>query len=100
MKCQPGQSGNPGGRPKHTAEVLEWRGRCRDFMQRRGWDALEEMANNKTSRDRFRSIELIAAYGYGRPTQPISGDAEPEPAPVRVTVVFDKPEADAAVATD
>jgi len=54
----------------------------------------------KTSRDRFRSIELIAAYGYGRPTQPISGDAEPEPAPLRVTVVFDKPEADAAVATN
>jgi hypothetical protein len=84
MKYQPGQSGNPGGRPKHTAEVLEWRGRCRDFMQRRGWDALEEMANNKTSRDRFRSIELMA-YGYGRPTLPISGDAEPEPAPPPTT---------------
>jgi hypothetical protein len=69
-------------------------------MQRRGWDALEEMASNKTSRDRFRSIELIAAYGYGRPTLPISGDPDTEMPPIEVTVVFDKPEADAAVATD
>jgi hypothetical protein len=60
-------------------------------MQRRGWDALEEMASNKTSRDRFRSIELIAAYGYGRPTLPVSGDADPDAAPVQVTVTFDNP---------
>lgn len=91
MPFKPGQSGNPNGRPKHT---LEFRARCREWMDRYGWGVLEDLATAKGGRDQLRAVELMAAYGYGRPTQPVSGDADPETPPLRVTVVFDKPDAE------
>jgi hypothetical protein len=88
---QPGQSGNPNGRPK---VVREFRERCRNFMDREGWQVLEEIARAKGGRDQLKAIETLAAYAYGRPTQPLSGDADPETPPIQVTVTFDKPDAD------
>lgn len=63
-------------------------------MDDEGWDNLAEMARDKKHRDRFRSNELLAAYGYGRPTQPIAAEADSDAPPLRITVTFDKPDAD------
>ena len=93
MPFQPGQSGNPGGRPRNDPKRLEFKQRCLLFMNREGWDMLEEVARERHGRDRLRALETIAAYAVGRPTQPISGDVDPEAPPIQVTVTFDKPEA-------
>jgi hypothetical protein len=90
MPFKPGQSGNPGGRPKYR---LEFRERCRNFADKEGWAALEDIARTKNARDRMKALEMIFAYGYGKPTQPISGDPAEEAPPIEVTVVFDKPDA-------
>jgi hypothetical protein len=63
-------------------------------MDRKGWQVLESVATDGVDRDRMKAIELLSAYGYGRPTQPVSGDVDPEVPPLQVTVVFDKPDAD------
>jgi len=65
---KPGQSGNPGGRP---AVVREFRERCREFMTAEGWEHLKEIARAKRHRDRYRALELIAAYAFGKPTNKI-----------------------------
>jgi hypothetical protein len=61
-------------------------------MSKTGWATLEAMANNVKSPHQYRALELITAYAYGRPTQPIAGDADPETPAVRVTVTFDRAE--------
>jgi len=66
----------------------EFRERCQEFMQARGWTRLERMASGRGPHA-FLAMQLLAAYAYGRPTQPVSGDPDPAAPPVRVTVVFD-----------
>jgi hypothetical protein len=85
-----GQSGNPSGRP---AVVRDFRERCRQFMEKSGWNTLQNIATDPKSLHQLRALELVAAYGYGRPTQPVSGDPDPDMPPVRVTVTFDRAEA-------
>jgi len=63
-------------------------------MNQEGWAALEELAMTKGARDRHRALETLAAYAFGRPTQYIAGEPDPEVPPVQVTVVFDKPDTD------
>ena len=63
---QPGQSGNPSGRP---AVAKEFRERCREFMESEGWTSLISMAQNPKDRDRYRALDLLAAYAYGKPKQ-------------------------------
>jgi hypothetical protein len=69
---QPGQSGNPGGRP---AVAREFRDRCQDFMSEQGWQRLMRMARGRGSLA-FRALELIAAYAYGKPTQLVGSDPD------------------------
>lgn len=64
----PGQSGNPGGRPKGSKGFRE---RCREFMDSEGLESLIEIARNPRDKNRFRAIELIAGYSWGRPKQGI-----------------------------
>lgn len=89
MPFQPGKSGNPNGRP---ATPRDFRSRCQQFMSKTGWATLEELASDSKSPHRYRALELLAAYAFGRPTLPVAGDADPEMAPVRVTVTFDRAE--------
>jgi hypothetical protein len=63
---QAGQSGNPNGRPK-IAE--EFRDNCRTFMAEGGWDKLKSIVEDDKHRDRFRALELIMGYAYGKPKQ-------------------------------
>ena len=89
-----GQSGNPNGRP---AILRDFRSRCRLFMTKTGWGALEDMANDPESVHRFRALELIAAYAHGRPTQLIAGDPDAEIAPMIITVAFDHADQDSTL---
>ena len=63
---------NPSGRP---AVALDFRQRCRDFMEHDapdapgGWTILGKMARDPKSIHQARATELIAAYAYGRPPQ-------------------------------
>ena len=71
----PGVSGNPSGGPKGLAA---WRRKCREFMDDEGWEHLYELATTK-NRDQRAALELISAYAYGKPTQPIAGDDDMAP---------------------
>ena len=70
---EPGQSGNPGGRPKVAKEFKE---KCRDFMSDEGWEKLKSIAINGKKKDQFRALELIAAYAYGKPKQGVELSGE------------------------
>lgn len=83
---KPGQSGNPGGRP---AARREFRERCREIMEAEGggWDILETMLRG-SAQDRRFAVELLAAYGYGKPKQGLEVSGDPEN-PVGVVVLPD-----------
>jgi len=63
---KPGQSGNPGGRPKR---VKPFKDRCQTFMEEEGIDALISIAQSPRDKNRFKALELIAAYSWGKPKQ-------------------------------
>jgi hypothetical protein len=65
-----GQSGNPSGRP---AVVKDFRDRCREFMDKDGWRALFAMVH-EGGPNAYQALALIAAYAYGKPSQPITGE--------------------------
>lgn len=75
-----GQSGNPSGKPKLDRE---FRDRCRKAVDEKVIDAwineVECMGTNW-----LKASELLAAYGYGRPTQPVAG---PDEGPIPVSLV-------------
>lgn len=61
----PGQSGNPGGRPKIAAEV-------RDLAREHGGKAIERLValmHSKNESVAVRAVEAILDRGYGRPRQ-------------------------------
>lgn len=87
MTFKPGQSGNPAGRAPINRD---WRERCKQFMHKTGWATLEQLATDPKSMHQMRALELVAAYGYGRPTQPVSGDPDSDMPPIQVTVTFDR----------
>ena len=68
---EPGKSGNPSGRPK-IAE--EFRDNCRTFMAEGGWEKLKDIVEDKKNKDRFRALELIMGYAYGKPKQGLEID--------------------------
>lgn len=61
--------------PGRPATSKAFRERCRQYMTEEGWDLLAAMARTP-GKDQRPALELIAAYAYGRPTQPIAGDDE------------------------
>lgn len=76
---QPGTSGNPGGRP---AVAREFRERCQEFMGDEGWRKLAAMARGRGP-NAYQALSLIAAYAYGKPSQPITG---PDDGPIQFAV--------------
>lgn len=65
-----GQSGNPGGR---SSVAKDFRERCREFMDGDGWRALFAMVH-EGGPNAYQALALIAAYAYGKPSQPITGE--------------------------
>lgn len=67
-----GQSGNPGGRPKETAEI---KALARQYTE----EAIRKLADWMRSENPKASVAACTALldrGYGRPTQPVAGDDE------------------------
>ena|SRR5438034_598925 len=68
---KPGQSGNPGGRPKEAKAFREW---CQRYMAERGMESLTVLADvAKDERVRVAALRLISEYAYGKAPQPIEG---------------------------
>lgn len=62
---RPGQSGNPKGRPKTLRQF-------RERIQKEGYRLYVELlkiAYDRSDPEQMRAIELLLAYGYGRPSQ-------------------------------
>jgi hypothetical protein len=87
-----GQSGNPGGRPK----VI---GALRDLARQHAPEAISELARiatkGKSEAARIAAIRELLDRGYGKPTQPVSGDGE-DSAPIdhKFVVEFISPKPD------
>jgi hypothetical protein len=76
-KWQPGQSGNPGGRP---ALAKEFRARLSRFMvDEGGTEELLAIAGGKRDpKDQLRALQYIADHVYGKAPQVIAGADEGE----------------------
>ena len=72
----PGQSGNPGGRPGGVAAVREL---ARNHAAEAIECLLKEMRQGDTSHARIAAANALLDRGWGRPTQPLAGDAEEPP---------------------
>lgn len=90
MAFQPGQSGNPGGRPKAAARV-------RDAAREHTEAAIETLVSimrddGAASAARVSAASAILDRGYGKPSQPVDGDGEGGAIPLGLTVTFIRPD--------
>ena len=85
MTFRPGESGNPGGRPRAVAAI-------RDLVQAKGPDLVERLmtmalADETEDRVRIEAIKVLLDRGYGRPPQPITGEDD-DGGPRRIIVTW------------
>lgn len=105
MPFQKGQSGNPGGRPKLADAFREKARKAVDDHVLDAWidevEGVEQMVESedgamkvikKRGKEWIRASELLAAYGYGKPPQPVEHGG-PDGEQLAVTVHFRKPNA-------
>ena len=84
MAFQPGQSGNPGGRPRENAEV---KALARQYTERAILTLASIMQNEDAKgSERVAAASALLDRGYGKPAQTIGGD--PEGAPVAMSVTW------------
>jgi hypothetical protein len=79
MAFQPGQSGNPGGRPKENAEV-------KALARAHGRKAIEKLAlllDSADERIQIGAAQALLDRGFGKPAQAITG-GDDEDNPVKV----------------
>ncbi|MGN8092819.1 DUF5681 domain-containing protein [Methylobacterium sp. 22177] len=88
MAFQPGQSGNPGGRPKASARV---RDAAREHTEAAIQVLVEIAMGGESEAARVAAANAILDRGYGKPTQPIDGDGEGGAIPTGMTVTFIRP---------
>lgn len=77
-RFKPGQSGNPGGRPKRTRELQALLREAFDkqFIRADGSDELVELMCNLARSGDTMCIKLIAEYRYAKPIEPHEHSAE------------------------
>ena len=75
MPFQPGQSGNPGGRPKGESRVRE----AARAQTEAALDVLVAAMADEDARVRIKAAEVLLDRGWGKPPQSIGQDAEAEP---------------------
>ena len=84
-----GRSGNPGGRPK--AEKL-----LREAAQKHAAACLETllhiMQNGESDAARVSATKELLDRGFGKATQPISGDSDGDPVKLAMVVSFRRPD--------
>ena len=75
-RFRPGQSGNPGGRPKGVAEV-------RELARKHTKAAIDKLAlimkKSESDQAAIMAATVLLDRGWGKPTRPISGDDEAPP---------------------
>ena len=75
-KFAPGQTGNPGGRPKGVIEV-------RDLARKHTVAAVNRLATimqkGRSEQARILAANSLLDRGWGKPTQPIAGDLDMPP---------------------
>jgi hypothetical protein len=71
---KPGQSGNPGGRPKMPPELKEMLKKVAPELFQVAIDIAKDKKSKNT--DRLRATELLLDRVYGKSPQPIVGDEE------------------------
>lgn len=67
---KPGQSGNPGGRPKKTAEELDLIAACKAKTPDALNVILDIMQNGEKEQTRLAAAQSVIERAYGKPTQP------------------------------
>ena len=85
-----GQSGNPGGRPRATAEL-------RDLAQTAGLDAFRrvvELTRHEDPKIALEAVKIVLDRGYGRPAQPVDGDGQGGPIVQKIELVIVDAEGD------
>ncbi|KQP50825.1 hypothetical protein ASG40_12935 [Methylobacterium sp. Leaf399] len=90
MPFQPGQSGNPGGRPKASARV---RDAAREHTEAALQVLIDIAVGGTSEAARVSAASAILDRGYGKPSQPVDGDGEGGEIPVGLTVKFIRPPA-------
>ncbi len=88
MAFQPGQSGNPGGRPKASARV---RDAAREHTEAAIAVLVQIATAGESEAARVAAANAILDRGYGKPSQPVDGDGEGGAIPVGLTVQFIRP---------
>lgn len=76
MAWQPGQSGNPGGRPKEAAEV---KALARSHSKAAVEKLVALMLSSADERTVIAACNAILDRGLGKPTQVVAGDDELPP---------------------
>lgn len=67
---QPGQSGNPGGRPKLDPKLKE----MAQAKTAEAFNVVVQCLNDDDMKIRLKAAEMILDRGYGRPPQAITGE--------------------------
>ena len=83
-----GQSGNPGGRPRATAEL-------RDLAQTAGLDAFRrvvELTRHEDPKVALEAVKIVLDRGFGRPAQPVDGDGQGGPIAHKIEIVIVDPQ--------
>ena len=57
------------GRPIKTEQQRLFEGRCREFMNTKGWRKLMAMAENGDNSDAKFALEKMMQYGWGKPRE-------------------------------
>src|SRR5712671_5404879 len=87
MPFSPGQSGNPGGRPKEDGEVRRLaREYCREAIER----LVQWMRQGDNPKASVSACQVILDRGFGRPAQAVELRGE-DGLPLGMAVIFHEP---------